>query len=238
MPSLRSAAARIGVLRNAAAGVARLRRAAREVRLSRRDRAFVAGLQGRDDLRLNVGSSSSHLEGWINLDLDRDPEERCVRLDATQRWPFRDGSAVAINSEHFLEHVSRDRARTYLAEAYRVLRPGGVIRTSTPDLRALAAALLAADPHDLDLHRSHGYTAETHGDLVNNYVYSFGHRRLYDEATLQRELERAGFAQVTRAAYSESVHPELRGIDRHDPGELAKFILCVDAVKPRREDED
>jgi predicted SAM-dependent methyltransferase len=210
----------------------RLRGAPREVRLGLRDRRLIQSLRGRSDLRVNVGSSSSTLEGWINVDLLRDPEGRCLRMDATKRWPFPSGSAEAVNSEHFIEHLSGDEARVYLREAHRVLRPGGVIRTSTPDLGEISRSLLDRNEGDLSVHRSHGYSAATHGEMVNNYVYEWGHRRLYDEETLALLLVEAGFAEPRGRSYGESGHVALRGIDRHDPSGLEHFVLCLEAVKP------
>lgn len=67
---------------------------------------------------------------------------------------------------------------------------------------------------------------------MNNYVYSWGHRRLYDEQTLAFMLERAGFVEPRRCAYGESEHDVLRGIDRHDPSGLEHLLLCVEATKP------
>ena len=212
--------------------VRRLRRAPGEARLKRRDRCSLAALRERTDLRINVGSSSSVLDGWINIDLLRDPEGRCLRLDATKPWPFSPESAIAVNSEHFIEHLSEEGVEAFLGEAHRVLRPGGVVRTSTPDLEGLARALLERNSCDLDVHRLHGYAAATHGELVNNYVYSWGHRRLYDEQTLAFMLERAGFVEPRRCAYGESEHDVLRGIDRHDPSGLEHLLLCVEATKP------
>ena len=211
----------------------RLRGAPREARLAARDRRTIAGLRGRTDLRINVGSSSSALQGWLNVDLLRDPEGRCLRLDATKPWPLEAGSAEAVNSEHFIEHLSEDGAKAFLREAQRALRPGGVIRTSTPDLEGLARSLLARDARDLEVHRSHGYAAATHGELVNNYVYGSGHRRLYDEETLALLLEQAGFVEPRRCAFGESAFEVSRGIDRHDPSGLEQLVLCVEAVKPR-----
>ena len=209
-----------------------LRRTPRELRLGLRDRRAFGELHGRSDLRINVGSSSSTLGGWINVDLLRDPQGECLRFDATKPWPFAAGSAEAVNSEHFIEHLSREEAEAYLREAFHVLRPGGAIRTSTPDLEGIARSLVEHVPGDLEAHRSHGYQAATHGELVNNYVYDWGHRRLYDEETLSLMLRRAGFVEPRRYAYGESEHAALREIDRHDPHPLGHFVLCLEAVKP------
>jgi predicted SAM-dependent methyltransferase len=210
----------------------RLRRWPRDVRHGLRDRRLLETLQHRTDLRINVGSSSSALDGWVNVDLLPDPEGRCLVMDAAKPWPLTPGSTAFVNSEHFIEHLSDEEARAYLREAYSVLRPGGVIRTSTPDLQGISQSMLQRDRRDLEIHRSHGYTAATHGEMVNNYVYGSGHRRLYDEQTLVLLLAEAGFVEPRRCSYGESEHEALKGIDRHDPEGLEHFVLCVEAVKP------
>lgn len=201
-----------------------------ERRLHDRDGRIIAGLLSQAELRLNMGASAQTLPGWVNFDLR--PSEAAVQLDAAKPWPFRDASAEAVNSEHMIEHLTEDQVEVYLSEAFRVLRPGGVIRTSTPDLRAIAEAYLAGEPHILEVHRSHSYAAATHGDMLNNYAYMFGHCHLWDYEGLKVRLERAGFEQIVQTAYGQSAHPALAGIDRHDMGALRHFALCVDAVRP------
>lgn len=195
----------------------------------RTDRRAIERLSG-DDLRLNVGAGANHLEGWVGLDLL--PERPALGMDASRPWPVGSGAVVAVNSEHLVEHLTLEGARTYFAEAHRVLRPGGVIRTSTPNLRGLCELLVEADPASLAVHRAHGYDAATHGDMVNNYFYSWDHRQIYDFETLRHLLTQAGFAEVEEAPFGSSRHRLLDGIDRHDPDGLERSVLCVDAVKP------
>jgi predicted SAM-dependent methyltransferase len=210
----------------------RRRAARREAELTARDQRWVASLAGRRDLRLNVGSSEVYIDNWINIDISRDPEGRCLCMDATQPWPFADGAADAVNSEHLVEHLTLEAARGFATEAFRVLREGGVLRTSTPDLAGLCREYMRADTRVLEAHRSHGYTAETHADVLNNYFYLWDHRRLYDFESLERLLSEVGFVQVEQTAFGRSRHSLLDGIDRHDPGDLGAFVLCVDAVRP------
>lgn len=87
---------------------------------------------------LDVGASGAHLPGWISLDIA--PDEAGIEMDASRRWPFPDGCARAVRSEHMVEHISYENARVYFAEAFRVLEPGGVLRTGTPDLEEIARA--------------------------------------------------------------------------------------------------
>jgi SAM-dependent methyltransferase len=83
------------------------------------------------------------------LEVDRrepfDPDTEPARMyflqhDGTQRFPFKDGRFAWIIAEHFIEHVPYPAAVAFLAEARRLLAPGGTLRLSTPDLAIYAAA--------------------------------------------------------------------------------------------------
>jgi predicted SAM-dependent methyltransferase len=194
--------------------------------------AALAELGATGGLKLNVGSGPEALAGWTNLDI-ADLSGDVLTMDATRPWPLPDGSAVAVNSEHFLEHISQEEAAFYFREAHRVLGAGGVIRTSTPDMRGLIALYSEADPRMLEAHRKEGYAARNHGEMFNNYLYEWGHRHIYDLETLTEMLSEAGFEQIERAAFGESNHQLLRGIDTHGMGELQSAAIAVDAVKPQ-----
>jgi predicted SAM-dependent methyltransferase len=210
----------------------RLREQVRERRFQERDRRWLEDWRGSSDLRISVGSSGAHVPGWISADIERDRDGRCLRMDATEPWPFRDGAAEAIVLEHVLEHIDPDEAPGVLSEAFRVLAPGGVVRTSLPGLDGLVQAFLDRDPEVLEAHRRHGYQARTHGDMLNNYAYMWGHRHLWDFESLRVRLEDAGFRDVEQASFGVSRHPVMQGIDQHDPAPLGALVLCVDAVKP------
>src|SRR5688572_3091577 len=82
--------------------------------------------------KLQIGAGSSRLRGWLNTDIE--PGEGLAYLDATKRFPFEDGSLHYIFSEHVIEHLTYDEGKAMVAEAFRVLAPGGKMRISTPDL--------------------------------------------------------------------------------------------------------
>jgi len=55
--------------------------------------------------------------------------------DAARRLPLPNAAADVLYSSHMLEHLDRDEASTFLKEARRILRCGGIIRIAVPDLR-------------------------------------------------------------------------------------------------------
>jgi predicted SAM-dependent methyltransferase len=196
----------------------------------RRRRERLAALQPQRGLLLDVGASGSHLPGWVSLDIE--PDTAGIKMDAARRWPFRDGCARAVRSEHMVEHLTWGEAAFCLREMYRVLEPGGVCRICTPDLEGIARAYLDRDPHVLEVHREHGYEAPTWSHLPNNYLRMWGHRYLFDAEALTTLLVDAGFREIERTPFARSRHAVLDTTDSHDPGELEPLVVCVDAVKP------
>lgn len=55
-------------------------------------------------------------------------------LNATKPLPFSSESFDCVYSSHMLEHLPRNIVPRLLNEIYRVLKPGGVVRTVVPDL--------------------------------------------------------------------------------------------------------
>ncbi|MBV9495115.1 MAG: methyltransferase domain-containing protein [Acidobacteria bacterium] len=171
--------------------------------------------------RLHLGSGSVALPGWINIDNQPYPGVDRV-VDVTQGLPFRD--ARFIFAEHFIEHIRYEDARVLLAECRRVLRDGGVLRLSTPNLDWVWA--------------SHYRTVLT-PDLevlacfaMNRAFRGWGHQFLWNLATLSAALHDAGFKRVVRCEYGQSEHAELRGLEQHETNEDYEghsHILIVEA---------
>jgi SAM-dependent methyltransferase len=88
--------------------------------------------------------------------------------DATGRWPFDDASFDAVNLGALMEHVPDWHAP--LNQANRVLREGGLLVISVPNLRywkEIRRLLQARQPHWLmDMQHVHAYTPRFLRDLV------------------------------------------------------------------------
>ena len=157
--------------------------------------------------RLHFGCGSVILEGWINVDLNSPLAD--IQHDLTQPLPFAEAFASRIFSEHFIEHVTREKAVDFLVECRRVLRPGGVIRVSTPNLRFLIAAYLGLEVGEWgDLWRPKTICA-----LMNEGMRSWGHQYLYDAEDFVLIFKEAGFGSVVFKRYQESHHPDLVGLE-------------------------
>lgn len=194
--------------------------------------------------KLQLGAAGNVMEGWLNTSL-RPRSPRIVFLDVTEPFPFDDCVFDYILSEHLIEHLPYHDGRYMLSECFRVLKPGGRIRLSTPDLKALAGLLSGADQTGA---RYVGWIASTFprdvpaarpAAVVNNLFYNWGHRFLYDFATLEEALEATGFVRVTACQLGKSDDAALDGVELHVgrtplDEEMSRFeALVVEAVRPQ-----
>ncbi len=200
------------------------RRVGREVRRGRR--ALLSGTEVRRYLKehrvrkLQLGAGHNLLPGWLNT--DRDPNSGAVHLNAARPFPIADGTFDYVFAEHLIEHFPHESGLAMLRECYRVLRPGGHIRVSTPDLEKIIG-LQYAPPGGIEqryvrwLVDGYAPTAESYraSYAINQVFRGWGHSFLYDRGTLQATLEKADFTTVTGHAFGQSDDPALAGIEGH-----------------------
>ncbi|MGZ5561984.1 MAG: class I SAM-dependent methyltransferase [Halobacteriota archaeon] len=130
--------------------------------------------------------------------------------------PFPDASVDYIYSSHWLEHLYREDAERLLLEAYRVLKPGGCVRTCLPDLEhAVTQYLQGNKEHALN----YFFSTSKNGALGR-------HHYLYDAELLASLLSKVGFKQVARCAYRQGQMPDIDKLDNR-PEET----LYMEAVK-------
>lgn len=195
---------------------------------ARADRVLAAAPR---PLKLEIGGLTTR-PGWVVTNVNAVTRNY---LDATVRWPLEDASVQYVYADNVIEHITLDMSRAMLAEAYRCMRPGGVIRLVTPDLRGHIDLYLAGrDALSTDVadhYRGMGLVVEHPLDLVRVPIASFGHHTgyVYDFETLDAELRRAGFGAVTRCELGKSEHHDLVGLDVR--GHAGPAQLAVEATR-------
>lgn len=187
-----------------------LRPLARRVRLGLQGHPILTRIRCRGFERAHLGCGAHVLAGWANIDLT--PGTAGVwRWDLRRGVPFADQSLRFVFTEHMIEHVPRVDAGRLLRDCRRALRPGGVIRISTPDLAQLLDCYRSGT---IDLWRDLGWMPETPCRMMNEALRLWGHQFIYDEAELRGLLEECGFRDPCRRPWRESPYPELRGLER------------------------
>ena len=157
--------------------------------------------------RIHVGCGANNVfPDWWNVDIRsfRGVDEV---LDAAGPWPW--SGLDAVYGEHFIEHLPLDGALRFIQEAASCLRPGGVLRLSTPSIEWVWATHLSLASDVSDERRI------TQTYAANRAFHGWGHQFLYSRPLLEQLLTGAGFETLTWHAYGESDDPMLRGLERH-----------------------
>lgn len=209
--------------------------------MATRRRQIEAYLRDTAEPRLILGAGTQQRPGWLSSDLDP-RDHQTIRIDATKRLPFPDGSLACVFAEHMIEHIDYWQGQALVREVRRVLRPGGVLRIATPDLVRLAR--LVCEPLDAEAQAyvdwSNGLFGEHVGNrpsfVLNRAMRWWGHTFVYDVPTLRDLLENAGFVELAFVEVGESRHDALRGLEHH--GDVVSQAanrfetIVVEAVRP------
>ena len=174
------------------------------MRLFRKSRN--AGASPNRPARLHIGCGQQSIPGWINIDNQGLPGVDQV-LDVRKGLPFAD--VECVYAEHFLEHLGLEDGLAFLAECRRVLRPGGILRLSTPNLDWVLLTHYRGPQIADDEAREDAFR-------LNRAFHGWGHQFLYNRATLASALKAAGFAHATFCRYGESDVAALKGLERHE----------------------
>jgi predicted SAM-dependent methyltransferase len=172
--------------------------------------------------KLQIGAHVCVLPGWLNSDLCP-LSINSIALDATKTFPLPTGSFDYVFSEHQLEHIAYEQGVAMLGECRRILRPGGKIRLALPSLDRMVELF---QPSRTDLQDKYiRFTTNLSWPTVpaveepvpcfaiNSTFMKWGHRFIYDRATLRKTLETAGFERVQFFTPGESDDPNLTGIE-------------------------
>jgi predicted SAM-dependent methyltransferase len=119
----------------------------------------------------NIGAGPNFAHpAWTNVDHPSEwygEEHVHIAWDmlALSPLPIENNSASIFYTSYALEHVTDEACQYFLAEAYRTLRPGGILRLLVPDIDIYAAAYQLGD-------RSPFYKAKNDGAQYPNAKYA------------------------------------------------------------------
>ncbi|MBB2205163.1 class I SAM-dependent methyltransferase [Gluconacetobacter takamatsuzukensis] len=149
--------------------------------------------------RLHLGCGRNVMPGWTNVDYEPQPD--AFRWDLVEDLPLPNACVQYIFSEHFIEHISYSEGQKLLRECKRILKPGGGLRLSTPDLAFLINQYTQGrinEWHDM------GWAPSTPCAMINEGLRLWGHQYVYDQQDLHRSLALAGFSRIETVQWRKS----------------------------------
>jgi predicted SAM-dependent methyltransferase len=148
---------------------------------------------------LELGCGSTKRVGWLSVDYRFGSD---ITYDITKDLPFKDGQFEKIYIEHVLEHFEFNEVKLVLRNIFRVLKPGGSLIISVPDLQIFVSEYI---------NKVHGSSLMTFkpaifssypADILNYIFYMSGeHKMMFDFDSLKFHLESAGFIDVMKRQF-------------------------------------
>ena len=213
-------------------------------------------------LRINIGCGQTPTRGWRNFDnslslrlskipllpdfllklkfLER-PQYQFIRFaretmieygDATKGLPVQDESLDVLYSSHMLEHLDRNEADKFLKEAFRVLRPGGIVRIAVPDIKKKVEQYIESGDADAFIESTRLCVPRPRSLAQRLRLLLVGtrnHQWMYDGNSLCRLLQKHGFVETEVLPAGQT---KISGHEPLDLQEGASESVYVEAEKP------
>jgi predicted SAM-dependent methyltransferase len=131
--------------------------------------------------RIHYGCGYVYLDGWLNVDIIEKGPPNYLYVNLVAIHPFPDNYFRFGFSEDFIEHIDQASSLLFLVEAYRTLKPGGVLRLCFPGLKG-----------ELREHfRGSDYAAFERGVLTSYATH--GHVHYYSEESIEAVATHIGY---------------------------------------------
>ena len=197
---------------------------------------------------LEVAAAKRRGKDWLGV--------RDVAMDGCQKYdmtnlPMKgvpDQSLEGIYSEHFIEHLFKYQGINYFKEAYRILKPGGVIRTVWPPYE-FVGKLISDEPlsekEQLFVNHYYPFYVQRHNfapkgsehkskreQCALGLLYQNGeHRYLWPIREFIETCKDIGFINVREMPYNESLMSAFNNIET--PCKIREaHSAIVEAVRP------
>jgi len=216
-------------------------------------------------IKLNLGCGSVRPNGWINTDsslnanIQRIPilgkslaklisnvsydSNNFTYINLNKKWKFKNEKVDVVYASHLFEHLSLKAADLFLKEAFRCLKPGGVIRIVVPDLYKIAKKYI--NEYDetesgnttefilwaINMHREGQYGNPS---LIKKIVleiqgYPHQHKFMYDDKSLIKKIKSYGFKELNSLTYGES--NLINSISEVEGTQESYLSVYIEAVK-------
>lgn len=163
--------------------------------------------------RINLGCGKRPKPNFLNVDFFPEGD---VTLDLRRALPFESNCCELIFSEHCFEHFEYpEQIGCLLRECLRVLKRGGELKFSVPDtewpLIDYQAGLDSSYFRACIQEKWHPKYCSTRLEHINyHFRQGMEHRFAYDFETAEKILKAAGFVEIKRREFDESLDSKRR----------------------------
>jgi predicted SAM-dependent methyltransferase len=149
-------------------------------------------------MKLHLGCGKRYIPGYVHIDaVEYQHIDHVATIDNLSF--IQDSSIDVIYNCHVLEHFKRKEVSRVLKEWIRVLKPGGILRTSVPDFSKLC-----------EVYQQHNKMEMVIGALFGrgDYLYNI-HYNVFDFESLKTALVEVGFGNIAKYDWRNTEHADM-----------------------------
>lgn len=179
-------------------------------------------------INLSIGCGHVRFPGWTHVDINASYKPDIVQ-DILQGLPFEENSVDFIHSEHFIEHFTAQDGVKIFTECFRVLKPGGVVRTATFCLDKMMEICRPDNPNwrkEAFLKEARLEWVKTRAEIINISFRAWEHKYVYNPEEMIRRLGEAGFTKTNVCEKGQSTYEALKNLEH-----MYSTNLVVEGVK-------
>jgi predicted SAM-dependent methyltransferase len=149
-------------------------------------------------VKLHIGCGKKIKEGYDNIDYYEGP----IKMDAGN-LEYPDNSVDEILTHHTLEHIEHFKTENVVREWHRVLKPGGVLIITVPDMEKVYAKWIKDDSL-----QSYWYYAIWGWQRWPGYFHYTG----FTKSRMKKLLKNVGFSKVTVGDFPRRKTPSMEAV--------------------------
>lgn len=158
-----------------------------------------------------------------------------VYANLNRRLPWSENKVDSVYLGEVLEHFTKADGAALIAECFRVLKSGGVIRCRVPDNYRFWKNYI--NDYEATVSKSPEHWTLEHSKWVEMFFrdicvkhkrfasYGHFHKWMYDEVSLSLLFKTVGFTQIERKKYLDSRIDNVKAVETHED-------LTIEAIKP------
>lgn len=175
--------------------------------------------------KLHLGCGAIYLPGYIHIDI-MNYKHIDYLSSVEDLHMFEDNTVDLIYNCCVLEHIEKAKFKSVLTEWHRVLKPGGILRTSVADFEAVC-----------QVYMKNKNISELEGLVLGGqkHLYDF-HKNMFDFNKLKKSLIEYGFMNIRRYDWWKVEHSDIDDYSKaylpHMDKKGTLVSLNVEADKP------
>ena len=152
--------------------------------------------------------------------------------DIVHGLPLTDNSCKGVYCAHVLEHLSLEDFRKAVRNSHKILEPGGTFRFVVPDLEYYIQKYISDPTYEsaMNFMQNTILGKEKRNRNIKEFVIEWignsQHLWMWDYKSLRHELGQAGFFEIRRAKFADSVDPMFAEIEFWERWENCLGIEC------------